>query len=380
MTNLAHRSCLAAGAVALAAATAGCGALLSAPVGGRSAGPPVTITEHIAPSMLVVVTGPDGAGTLIRQVITATARPGEDLVLAAGGRGRAVASSAAPPPAVTTVPSPPAPPGHGASAYQRARYNRAAGHWRDEKAAARRLVATRTTAATAAWARRQYPPAAAPGTLASVSAEAALATSAVSGLIDQAGSQFGSRRVVLLSVASLAGMPPPDQLNGDDVIVTVGYLPTAAAASAAQENLLAAGAVRASVLGPEATAATVEHLVTEGLSHNAVADPLSQRALFANNSPALLRSAIPVLLPLVSELQRPDVLAVINGYASATGGARHNLALSQARADAVAAFLEARGVPASSLVCFGHGATDLIAPKASGDNRRVVVVIEDPAS
>jgi outer membrane protein OmpA-like peptidoglycan-associated protein len=340
----------------------------------------VTITEHIAPSMLVVVTGPDGAGTLIRQVITATARPGEDLVLAAGGRGRAVASSGAPPPAVTTVPGPPTPPGHGASAYQRARYSQAVGHWHDQVAAAQRLVAARTTAATAAWARRQRPPAAAPGTLASLSAEAALATSAVSGLIDQAGSQFGARRVVLLSVASLAGMPPPDQLNGDDVIVTVGYLPTAAAASAAQENLLAAGAVRASVLGPEATTATVDRLVTAGLSHNAVADPLSQRALFANDSPALLRSAIPVLLPLVSELLRPDVLAVINGYASATGGARHNLALSQARADAVAAFLEARGVPASSLVSSGHGATDLIAPKASGDNRRVVVVIEEPAS
>jgi outer membrane protein OmpA-like peptidoglycan-associated protein len=35
-------------------------------------------------------------------------------------------------------------------------------------------------------------------------------------------------------------------------------------------------------------------------------------------------------------------------------------------------------VPKSRLLVVGHGATDLVAPGTSGDNRRVVVVIEEP--
>ena len=57
---------------------------------------------------------------------------------------------------------------------------------------------------------------------------------------------------------------------------------------------------------------------------------------------------------------------------------QHNLVLSQDRAAAVAAYLEARGVPKSSLLVVGHGASDLVAPGWSGDNRRVVVAIENP--
>jgi outer membrane protein OmpA-like peptidoglycan-associated protein len=44
----------------------------------------------------------------------------------------------------------------------------------------------------------------------------------------------------------------------------------------------------------------------------------------------------------------------------------------------VAAFLEAHGVPRPHLLIAGHGATDLVAPGSSRDNRRVVVVIEVP--
>jgi outer membrane protein OmpA-like peptidoglycan-associated protein len=42
----------------------------------------------------------------------------------------------------------------------------------------------------------------------------------------------------------------------------------------------------------------------------------------------------------------------------------------------VAAFFEARGVPADSLIIVGHGAGDTVASGASGLNRRVTVVIE----
>ena len=69
---------------------------------------------------------------------------------------------------------------------------------------------------------------------------------------------------------------------------------------------------------------------------------------------------------------------MINGYASTPGSATTNYLISYARAAAVAAFLEAHGIPASSLVVVGHGANDLVAPGSSGANRRVTVVIEEP--
>ena len=138
---------------------------------------------------------------------------------------------------------------------------------------------------------------------ASLPGECTIAASAVSGLVDQAGGRFGASRVVLLAVTSLSGMPSAGELNGDDVIVITSYLPTAGAASAAQVNLLNAGAARAAVLGPEITAAQVDQLVSEGLSQRAVTEDLSGRALFANDSSALLPTAISVLAPLVAELR-----------------------------------------------------------------------------
>jgi len=45
----------------------------------------------------------------------------------------------------------------------------------------------------------------------------------------------------------------------------------------------------------------------------------------------------------------------------------------------VASFFEARGIPATSLIIVGHGASDLVAAGSSGLNRRVTVVIEKPS-
>jgi hypothetical protein len=52
----------------------------------------------------------------------------------------------------------------------------------------------------------------------------------------------------------LAGSLPPGELTGDDVIVSIPYLPTASVAGAAQAELLGAGAAEAVVVGPEVTA------------------------------------------------------------------------------------------------------------------------------
>jgi outer membrane protein OmpA-like peptidoglycan-associated protein len=383
--RIARRRCLAAGAAAIIAATAGCGSVLGAPTAGPATTAPMTVTEQVAPSLLVVVPGPGGMGQLLSQVVTTTARPREDLeVLQAGQPGRPLIASESAPPVSVIVPGKPVPPGPGASSYQQARYQEGLTGWRGQVAAGKRTVATRTAAADAAWVgslplREAVAGSPSSSAAASLPGECTIAASAVSGLVDQAGGRFGASRVVLLAVTSLSGMPSAGELNGDDVIVITSYLPTAGAASAAQVNLLNAGAARAAVLGPEITAAQVDQLVSEGLSQRAVTEDLSGRALFANDSSALLPTAISVLAPLVAELRRPGASGVVNGYASAPGSAQHNLVLSQDRAAAVAAFLEARGVPKSSLLAVGHGATDLVAPGSSGDNRRVVVVIEESA-
>lgn len=364
--RIAHRSHLAAGAAAIVAATVGCGSVLGAPADGLTTTAPMPLTEQVAPSLLVVVPGSGGMGQLLSQVVTATARPREDLeVLKADQRGRALIASDSPPPASVVVPGKPTPPGPGASSYQQARYREGLTHWHLLVAAAKRMVAARTMAADAAWIRNLRLPATMTGSpsipgAASLLGECALATSAVSGVIDQANGHFGASRIVVLSATSLTGTPPAGALDGDDVIVITPYLPTAAAASAAQVNLLNAGAARAAVLGPEVTAAQVDQLVSEGLSQNTVTEILSGRALFANNCAALMPTATAVLAPVVAELRRPGATGVINGYASAPGSAQRNQMLSQDRAAAVAAFLEARGVPRSSLLVIGHGATDLL--------------------
>ena len=281
------------------------------------------------------------------------------------------------------MPGRPAAPGHGASSFQQSQYQHALARWRGQVAAGQRGVATRTKAAVARWIRSLRLPAALARPAgqgrraASLARDCLLAAGTVSGLVNQAGSRFGGR-VVLLSVASLSGMPPAGELDGDDVIVTTSYVPSAAAASAAQLNLLAAGASFAAVLGPEVTPAQLDHLVSESLSGHVVSEVRSGQALFANNSAVLRPAAARVLAPIVSDLRRAGATAVVNGFASSPGSEHHNQVLSQDRASVVARYLEARNVPRSSLIVVGHGASNLVAPGSSGDNRRVVVVIEEP--
>lgn len=380
--RIACRGCAVTGVAAIVAATAGCSVLLGAPAASQVPMAPSTLTARAAPSMLVVVTGAGGPGQLVSQVVTATARPREDLdVLAAGLRTRAVVASTAPPPASVRVPGRPTAPSRGASSFQRSQDQHALAHWRGQVAAAQRAVATRTKAAVVRWARSLRLPAAATRPAgqraASLPHACSLAASAVSGLVNQAGSRF-SGRVVLLSVASLSGMPARGELDGDDVIVVTSYLPGAAAASAAQLDLLDAGASFAAVLGPEVTPAQLDHLVAESLSGRVRSEVVSGEALFANNSATLRPTAAGVLTPVVTDLRRSGASGVVNGFASAPGSPHHNQVLSQDRAAVVARYLEARRVPRSSLIAVGHGASNLVAPGSSGDNRRVVVVIEEP--
>jgi outer membrane protein OmpA-like peptidoglycan-associated protein len=380
--RIARHSWATTGAAAIVAATAGCGAILAAPAASPRPAAPGRLTVQAAPSMLVVVNAPGGPAQMVRQVVTATARTREDLaVLDPNQRGRALIASTSPAPASLAVPGRPTAPGRGASSYQQGQYEHAMTRWQGQVAAGRRAVAARTKAAVERWAHALRLTVPAPGPAgqpaATLPRDCSLAASTISGLVNQAGSRFGGR-VVLLSATSLSGRPTTGELDGDDVIVVTSYVPAAAAASAAQLDLLAAGASFAAVLGPEVTPAQLDHLVSESLSRHVRSQVVSGQALFANNSATLGPAAARVLAPLVRELRRPEASGVVNGFASTPGGRRHNQVLSQERAAAVSAYLEARGVSRSSLVVVGHGASDLVAPGSSGDNRRVVVVIAEP--
>ena len=305
--GIAHRSCAIAGAVAIVAATAGCSALLDPLGAGHPSAAPLPLTVPATPSMLVVVPGPGSTGPLVRQVIAATARPREDLeVLGAAGHGRPLIAADSPAPASLVVAGRPAAPGHDASSFQQSQYQHALTRWRGKVAAGRHAVAARSKVAVTDWVQALKLQGAVPGSAAppgvSLPRDCSVAANAVSGLVNQAGSRFVGR-VVLLSVASLTGTLVRGELDGDDVIVVTSYVPSAAAASAYQLDLLDAGASFAAVLGPEVTPAQLDHLVAESLSGHLVSPAVSGQALFANDSAALRPAAARVLAPVVADLR-----------------------------------------------------------------------------
>lgn len=352
------------------------------PATAPSPGPPVVITQRAAPSALVSVMNGTASGAALAELLKATARPGEDLaVLQAGAPPQIVVSSVSPAPPTIRVAGRPASPAKGETSYETAQYADRLRHWQGQVAAARRAEAARMSGALSAWLRGLGLPARAgepadPGPVGSLAGESAAASSALAGLEEENGNLFGSRRVIVLYTGDLIGRPPDGELTGDTVLVAVPHLPTAAAASAAQVDLLAAGAAEAAVVGPEVTSTQIAALVSAGLSQNGAHESVSAPVLFANASAALSPSAISQLAALLPQLRAPGVTAIINGFASATGTILGNYTLSYDRAATVASFLEAHGIPASALIIVGHGASDLVAARGSGLNRRVTVVIE----
>src|SRR5581483_11181692 len=166
-------------------------------------------------------------------------------------------------------------PGKGATSYLSAQYASHLRRWRAAVAAGRQAETARTRVTLSGWLRglelraragRLADPPAPAGSLA---AESAAAASALAGLEEEGGNVFGSRRVLVLYTSNLAGRPPAGQLAGDTVLVVTPFLPTAAAASAAQADLLAAGAAQAAVVGPEVTGSRLAALVSATLSQGA---------------------------------------------------------------------------------------------------------------
>jgi outer membrane protein OmpA-like peptidoglycan-associated protein len=375
------------GTAGLAFALAGCG-LLGAPGAATAptAGPSVSITQDAEPSALIAVLGSAASGPAISGLVNATARSSEELtVLQAGAPAKIVLSSASPAPTTVMVPGKPAAPHGTQTSYQAAQYASRLKHWRGEVTAGKNAEAAQVRGSLAAWLRGLSLPAkigqlADPsGPTASLAAESAAAASALAGLAEEHGNVFGSRRVVLLFTDDLTSRPPTGELSGDTVVVITRSLPSAAAASAAQVNLLAAGAARAAVVGPEVTGRQLAALVSTDLGQGGIHESASAPVLFANDSAALSPSAVAQLTLLLPQLREAGVTAVINGFASTPGTALANYALSYGRASVVASFFESHGIPASVLIIVGHGASDLIGAGNSGGNRRVTVVIERPS-
>jgi len=346
-------------------------------------GPPINITPRAARSTVIAVIPGGPPNPFVNGLVAATARPREDVELLQATRpARVLAASMSPAPVRAVVAGRPLPPGSGATSFQRAEYAKRLRHWETLYSARRTAVAAETRAAVSRWARSLFgAPQADPGSpgrpATSLAAECSIAASEVTELQETGGS-LGGRRVVLLYVSRLNRVRMPGELTGDKVIVLTPFLPSAAAAAAAESDLRAAGATWAVVLGTGVPAPQLRNLVTAGLARTTVARPLPAPALFRNGSAVLRPAAARVLAPLLRALRRPGAVAVIIGYASSPGTARANRLLSQRRASAVARYFAAHQVDPAALTVVGQGATRFVGPGPSAANRRVVVLVADP--
>ena len=387
MRNVIHRVGRIGGAAGAATLLAGCGLSgVGGPPGGPATGPPVTITQHVAPSALLAVLTQGASVPALFGLVASTARPNEDVrILETGTPATTIVASDSPAPSQIVMPGPPVALGSGQTDYLTAQYTKRLKAWQAKRATEVQAEAAQTRDKVSAWlsglglAQKVSRLADPPGGEGTLAAESAVAASAMAGLEEGAGNIFGHHRVIVLFGDDLSGGLPAGELTGVDVIVVTSYLLPEAAASVAQAELLGAGAAQAAVVGPEVTAAQLDGLVSADLSQGAMSDSVSAPVLFGNDSYALGPAAISALGELLPKLREPGVTAVINGYASTPGTAEANYILSFQRATAVARFLEANGIPESSLIIVGHGATDVVGSGTSGANRRVLVVIEKPS-
>lgn len=107
---------------------------------------------------------------------------------------------------------------------------------------------------------------------------------------------------------------------------------------------------------------------------------LSSGVLFATGKSAVLPAAANRLSQVASLLiASPGRTVSVEGHTDNAGGDAFNQTLSQQRADAVRAFLVAKGVPASSAGAVGYGETRPIATNDTttgrASNRRVEIVL-----
>jgi outer membrane protein OmpA-like peptidoglycan-associated protein len=80
--------------------------------------------------------------------------------------------------------------------------------------------------------------------------------------------------------------------------------------------------------------------------------------------------------------KHPNVTVDVNGYCDIIGSYRYNMKLSDRRADAVAGYLEGKGIAANRLITHGYGKTHFVATNSTAEgraeNRRVELVPVSP--
>jgi outer membrane protein OmpA-like peptidoglycan-associated protein len=111
-----------------------------------------------------------------------------------------------------------------------------------------------------------------------------------------------------------------------------------------------------------------------------VAQKIVLRGVHFNFDKAIIRNVDKPVLDEAAETLKanPNSKIYVNGYCDAIGGMRYNQGLSERRANAVAAYLEDKGIPSSQLIPQGFGKTHFVAPNNTADgraqNRRVELV------
>ena len=234
----------------------------------------------------------------------------------------------------------PAPPGPGASSYQQSQYQNALAHWR---ARGRRRAARGRRPdqgrPRGAGSRSLRLPLTGTGPAdqraASLPAECSLAASTGHGPGEPGWLAFPRPGRAAVRREPQRHAPRRANWTGTTSSPSPRTVPSAAAASAAQLDLLAAGASFAAVLGPEATPAQLDHLVSGALSGHVISEVVSGQALFGNDSAALRPAAARVLAPLAVRASPPGRQRRRERLRLQPGSSQHNQVLSQARASAV---------------------------------------------
>ena len=108
---------------------------------------------------------------------------------------------------------------------------------------------------------------------------------------------------------------------------------------------------------------------------------INDTVLFETGSAAINEDSYPLLAPGLALLENePTATLKIVGHTDSVGDEAFNLALSQARVDAVREWMIASGVDPSRLIALGMGEAEPLADNETDDgraqNRRVEFVVE----
>jgi outer membrane protein OmpA-like peptidoglycan-associated protein len=341
------------------------------------------------PSVLAVLLDAASASdvAMLRNMIIATARPGEHLVVISSTDGAVLGSFTAPRPPIIEMPGLPAAP-KDATSFQTANYRRdLSSHTallrHDEAALGLRerheleAWADRSAAQVTSAIRRQPT---APHNRLAAAIDTAVTTIAD---LQQSGVPSGTRRTIaILGIDGVPGSPPALHASLAGTTVVLAGFPNGKGDGAAwQADLLQADADRAVVL-TQATDSQLPTLVDQGLDGT-----VSYRLAHINYGPAQYR------LPTTAKRALRKVLyllivrysgatATIDGYTDDIPAPGGNMELSWKRASAVMAWLVRHGVAPTRLQAVGHGTADPVAPNRPGGqplDRRVVVIIEPAA-